>query len=469
MFGRLRLHHRIVIPFAVIAVVATLASASIVLTVVSREYEGRIESQILNTSEVISRGGFAFNPAIIRSVKAITGAEIITFDGGSILSTTVDPSRAGLIRAVLESPLAAEARANPGRGFVRAMQCDSPCYASYRAVPERPGAIVAVVVESAETMAAVRAVSRNILVAAIASMLVLLLVSQLVARRVTRPIEDLVRFTHHVGDGARGRAHEGTDEIGRLGRSFNQMLDRLDESKAALVRSEKLGLAGLFAARVAHDIRNPLASMKINMQLLEKTIGSREPGTGNREQGTGSRTNQADLTHAVLHDINQVELVIRDLIELARPSELRRVPVDLNAVIRTTIRQLEPRLTHRKVKPELQLPERLPLVMIDTERFSQALTNVIVNAADAMATGGALTITARAEDGTVIVDVDDEGTGIDPALAERVFDPFVSSKPEGVGLGLVNARAVVEGHGGRITLTPRQPRGARARIVLPTS
>jgi len=121
------------------------------------------------------------------------------------------------------------------------------------------------------------------------------------------------------------------------------------------------------------------------------------------------------------------------------------------------------------VRPALHLPDRLPLVMIDTERFSQALTNVIINASDAMTTGGALEISVRAENGSVIVDVDDEGTGIDPALADRVFDPFVSSKPEGVGLGLVNARAVVEGHGGRIRLAPRQPRGTRARIVLPTS
>jgi nitrogen-specific signal transduction histidine kinase len=67
----------------------------------------------------------------------------------------------------------------------------------------------------------------------------------------------------------------------------------------------------------------------------------------------------------------------------------------------------------------------------------------------------------------VIVDVDDDGSGIDPAVADRIFDPFVSSKPEGVGLGLVNAKAVVEGHGGRIELTPRQARGTRARIVLP--
>ena len=456
MFPRLRLHHRIVIPFAVIAVAATLASALIALTIVSREFEGRIQSQILNTSEVITRGGFAYNPAILRSVKAITGADVITFDAsGSILSTTVDPARGDLLRAVVESPLAAAARSDSGHGVVSTMQCDSPCYVSYRAIADRPGTLVAVVIESAETVAAVRAVSRAILVTAVASIIVLLLISQLVARRVTKPIEQLVRFTHDVAAGGHGRADEGSDEVGRLGRAFNEMLDRLNESRQALVRSEKLGLAGLFAARVAHDIRNPLASMKINTQLLEAALRREE--------------SHASLVRAVLHDIGEVEGVIRDLIELARPSELKRVPSDINAIIRTMLRQLEARLAHRKVVSTLQLAERLPLVLTDTERLSRALQNIVINAVDAMPTGGALTISTRAEQGRVVIDVDDDGVGIDPAIAGRLFDAFVSSKPEGVGLGLVNAKAVVEGHGGRIALAPRQPRGTRATIELPAS
>lgn len=452
----MRLHYRIVIPFAVIALVATMASAALAVAGVSREFESRIQSQMLNTAEVITRSGFALNPVILRSVKAITGTEIITFDtSGAVVSTTVEPSRSVLLQAVMQSPLAAEARLSPGRSVIIDMDCDTRCYVAYRALADRPGVVVAVVLELAETAAAVSAVARTILVAAVASLIVLVVVSQLVARRVTKPLEDLVRFANDVAGGSHGRAHEGTDEIGLLGRSFNDMLDRLEASKSALVRSEKLGLAGLFAARVAHDIRNPLASMKINSQLLEAAVKRDEQN--------------ASLVHAVLHDINEVEAVIRDLIELARPSELKRVPADLNAVIRTTMRQLDARLTHRRVITTLHLADRLPLVMTDTERLSRALVNVIINASDAMPTGGALNIATRSDNGTVVIDVDDEGVGIDPAMAGRIFDAFVSSKPEGVGLGLVNAKAVVEGHGGQISLTPRQPRGTRARIVLPAS
>ena len=453
MAFRLRLHHRIVIPFAIVAVTAILASAILALTVVSREFDARTRSQLVNTADVITRGGFAFNPAILRSVKMITGADVITFDSeGAVISATVDPSQTRLIAAIT-GQAAQDARAAGLAGMVRDMSCGQPCIVAYRPVTGRPGTFVAVIFETEATTAANRAVSRTILLAAVISLAVLVLVSQLVARRVTAPIEALVQFSQAVGAGSSARAAAGEDEVGRLGGAFNQMLDRLDESKIAKVRNEKLALAGLFAARVAHDIRNPLASMKINAQLLESSVRGNEK--------------QLAAIGAVLHDISTVESVIRDLIELARPGELRLVPADVNAVVRTVLRQLDARLTHRKVVAVLNLPDRLPLVKIDTERFAQVLNNVVINAIDAMPGGGELAVTTHADDVSVVIDVDDDGSGIDPAIADPIFDPFVSSKPEGVGLGLVNARAVVEGHGGRIELTPRQPRGTRARIVLP--
>jgi signal transduction histidine kinase len=111
----------------------------------------------------------------------------------------------------------------------------------------------------------------------------------------------------------------------------------------------------------------------------------------------------------------------------------------------------------------------LPRVRLDAERFAQALLNVVVNAIDAMPNGGTLAVVTTHDTDGVTLDIEDDGIGIDASIADRVFDPFVSTKPEGVGLGLVNARAVVEGQGGRIALSGRQPRGTRARIVLPVA
>jgi signal transduction histidine kinase len=284
---------------------------------------------------------------------------------------------------------------------------------------------------------------------------VLIVVSQVVARRVTAPLGRLVQFVRTAPAQGAARAEVGDDEIGSLAEAFNTMLDRLDESRVALVRSEKLGLAGLFAARVAHDIRNPLSSIKMQTQLLRSNVAA--------------NTEDHETLGAVLHDVSQVESVVRDLMDLANPGALSLRPGDLNAVLREALAQLSAQLAYRKIRVELALADPLPSVAIDALRFRQALINVIVNGSEAMHTGGEFRVSTGADGGAAWIRICDDGVGIDPALVERVFDPFVSTKPEGVGLGLVNVKSVVEGHGGGIRLEPRQPRGTCAFIWLPVA
>jgi len=459
MAFRLRLHHRIVIPFAVVALAATSASAFLALSVISRAFEDRMLTQVLNTADVISRGGFAFNLAILRSVKTLVGVDVITFDdGGAILSSTLDVEGSEVVRTVTAAPLADEARAAGSLGVVREITCyELPCFVSYRPVVDRPGVMVAVVMQSGETEAAVRAVARTIFLTAILGLAALILVSQVVARRVTAPLEQLVRFSQQVGDGSTLRAAVGDDEVGRLGRAFNQMLDRLDESKIAMVRNEKLALAGLFAARVAHDIRNPLSAIKMQTQLLRARFGA-----------AADRQSVAML-EAVHRDILQVESVVQDLLDLARPGELKRAPVGLGTVVDDALEHVAPHLAYRKIQIQKQVDPRLPPIPLDASRFKHALLNIIGNAADAMPTGGTLTVTAtmQTDAADLRLDVVDTGSGIDPALLPNVFDPFVSSKRDGIGLGLVNAKAVVEGHGGRIEVAPVPSGGTRVSMWLP--
>jgi signal transduction histidine kinase len=165
--------------------------------------------------------------------------------------------------------------------------------------------------------------------------------------------------------------------------------------------------------------------------------------------------------------VAQVESVVRDLMDLANPGVLALRPGDPNAVLRDALEQLSAQLAYRKIRVELALADPLPPVAVDPLRFRQALVNLIVNGSEAMHTGGALQVATGCEGSTVWIRICDDGVGIDPALVERVFDPFVSTKPEGVGLGLVNVKSVVEGHGGGIRLEPRQPRGTCAHIWLP--
>ena len=450
----LRLQHRIVIPFAIVAFVATAAAALVALSVTSGALRARLQAQLLSAAAVISRSDLALNPAILRNLQEVIDAHIVTFASDGQIAATTAEGHPELAAAAMRAVTAAAEEARNG-GTVLPMDCGQPCLVAVRSVQGRPGYTVALLAETSALTSATRAVARTILLVAAASGLVMVLVSQAVVRRVTAPLDRLVSFARELSPSARRQRTEvGENEVGALAQAFNDMLDRLDKSQDALVRSEKLALAGFIAARVAHDIRNPLSSIKMQTQLLRGRLGS-DPD------------DDATLT-AVLHDIDQVESVIRDLLELARPGELQRERLSINMVIHDALRQLAAQFKHRKIAVDLQLSDELPLVSLDQKRFKQVLLNVLVNASEAMATGGVISVTSRLDGPSELqVEICDDGIGVDATTLDRVFDPFVSTKRDGVGLGLVNAKAVVDAHGGRIRLAARHPKGTCATIWIP--
>jgi signal transduction histidine kinase len=451
----LRLQHRIVIPFAIVALVATAAAALVSLSVTSSALQSRLESRLVSAAAVISRGDFAVNPIILQNLQEVIDAHVVTFDGEGRVVVSTDESPE-FLAAATRAFTAAAPLAN-GPAAIVPVECAMPCVVAVKRVEGRPGFVVALVAETSELAAGSRAMARTILLTAALSGIVMVLVSQVVVRRVTAPLDRLVSFVRQMSpDDRKRRAEVGHNEVGALALAFNDMLERLERSQDALVRSEKLALAGLIAARVAHDIRNPLSSIKMQTQLLRDRLG-------------GDPDDEAAVT-AVLHDIEQVESVIRDLLELARPGELRLERGALNAVIHDALRQLGAQFRHRKISVDVHLTETLPPILVDHSRFKQVLLNVLVNASDAMPTGGLVTLSSRmAGSSELLVEICDDGIGMDAATLARVFDPFVSTKRDGVGLGLVNAKAVVEAHGGRISLASRTPKGTCASLWLPAA
>lgn len=452
----LRLQHRIVIPFAIVALVATAVAALVSLSVTSGALQSRLQSRLVSAAGVISRSDFAVNPIILRNLQEVIDAHVVTFDAdGRVVVSTADEFPE--VIAAAAKAVSASAPLPDGPAAIVPVDCGKPCVVAVTGVDRRPGFVVALVAETSELAAGTRAVARTILLTAALSGIVMVLVSQVVVRRVTAPLDRLVSFVKQISpDDRKRRAEVGHNEVGAVALAFNDMLERLEQSQDALVRSEKLALAGLIAARVAHDIRNPLSSIKMQTQLLRARLGA-DP------------EDDAALT-AVLNDIEQVESVIRDLLELARPGDLRLERGSVNAVVHDALRQLGAQFRHRKISIHLQLTDELPAVLLDHSRFKQVLLNVLVNASDAMPTGGLVAITSRLDGPSeLLVEICDDGVGMDAATLERVFDPFVSTKRDGVGLGLVNAKAVVEAHGGRIRLASRTPKGTCASIWLPAA
>jgi signal transduction histidine kinase len=215
------------------------------------------------------------------------------------------------------------------------------------------------------------------------------------------------------------------------------LLARAVAVERSLAHAEKLAAIGETAARIAHDIRNPVTAARSLAQQL-----ACEPGSPFTEE------------HAViLAELERVERQVADLLRFARREEFRLDPVDLAPLVRTTVEQCRPRLEATGIRVELDVPGDA-MARADRERIRQVLLNLIENAADALADGVTvrrLAVALHRVDGSAVIRVTDSGPGVPDDALPRLFEPFFSLKPHGTGLGLAIAKRTVDAHGGRIS------------------
>jgi two-component system, NtrC family, sensor histidine kinase HydH len=230
--------------------------------------------------------------------------------------------------------------------------------------------------------------------------------------------------------------------------------------QAQLLRAERMAAIGEVVTAVAHGIRNPLANIRAAAQ-----VALPDSGAGPQPQPTATIRN-------IIGEVDRLEGRVKELLSFVRPAETRRSPVDLNTLLAMTLRLLQGRFAQAGVSPATKTAPALPVVTADPMLIEQALVNIIGNAIDASRTGGTVTIAtglARGSDGPlhVVVDVHDDGPGIDPASTERIFELFYTTKAQGTGVGLPLARKFVEAHGGSLTVASRPGEGATFRMSLP--
>jgi len=286
------------------------------------------------------------------------------------------------------------------------------------------------------------------------------------ARRITRPIHRLVDGTVRIahGDFSQAIADTSRDEVGDLARSFNEMTgqllqarQRMEEANRCLVQHEKLASIGRMAATIAHEIRNPLTSVKLNIQKVA-------------EEESLAETIKAHLGLS-LEGIDQIERFIKELLNFTRVPELilERWPVD--QIVEESLKMIRDTLAQKKISVERACAEGLPPVLADADKLRQVFLNVLRNAHEALDTGGRITVGCDtvAEGGRTMVRVriSDNGPGIADKDRPNIFEPFYTTKPSGFGLGLANARKIVEQHNGTIGVGRKRGRGSAFVILIP--
>jgi signal transduction histidine kinase len=233
----------------------------------------------------------------------------------------------------------------------------------------------------------------------------------------------------------------------------NRLLDQ------ARLSAERRSYVGLLASGLAHEIRNPLNAMNMNLQMLEEEM-----------QGLSGpdAADYAELLASTKSEIKRLERLVNNFLLYARPGKPRYEVRDLNALLAQTSKFLQADFQRSGVSLELDLQPLLPTAEIDETYLKQALMNLLVNARQVLSRGGRVVLRSRVDaSGYVLIEIEDNGPGIPEEAQEKIFEVFFSSRGGGTGLGLPIARQIVENHGGIITVESEPGRGATFRIRLP--
>jgi len=239
---------------------------------------------------------------------------------------------------------------------------------------------------------------------------------------------------------------------------FHDLTARRAQAHEA-IESEKLNAVTLLAAGVAHELGNPLNSLNIHLQLLERDLRKR--------RDHGSDEELLESVRVARSEVDRLDTIINQFLGAVRPTHAVRNMVNINTVVRESVAFLQPEIDDRDVIVQEELAEGLPLVPANADQLKQAIYNLIKNALQALSHHGILRVTTSRSDTHLEISFEDNGTGISVEDMAHITEPYFTRKKNGTGLGLFIVQRILHEHGGQLELLSEPGRGTTARILLP--
>ena len=296
--------------------------------------------------------------------------------------------------------------------------------------------------------------------------IVIVIAGLILLNSITKPLSTLLQATRKLAGGELSHRIEGLrDEFGELATSFNTMADSIAEQMKNMQRAEQMSVVGQMAAGLAHEIKNPLAGIKVSMEVLAKELDIDEE--------------DRKILYMVVLEINHINSLINELLNYARPSEPHFDIVSVNTVLEQTIATVaysSKRFPKSKVEDRegyhciKDFDSNLPAVKADPAQLHQLFINLILNGFECMPKGGTVTVkTSLAKDNDFIcVTINDQGPGLSDDVRERIFEPFFTTKKKGTGLGLAICKRLIEQQGGMLIANLNlEDGGASFSVFLP--
>ncbi len=228
---------------------------------------------------------------------------------------------------------------------------------------------------------------------------------------------------------------------------------KAEEMRLRLERSQKMSLVGQIAAGMAHEIKNPLASIKGAVEILN--------------DDTTAPDDREEFKSIVFKEVKRINASVSDFLEFARPSETQMNDFNLAEIVQSSLRQVQPQSGKRDISIVSHIDDQIK-VNGDAEKIHQVILNLLLNAMDASPDGSTIEVTLKTDDRDAVITVEDSGDGITETDANKIFEPFFTTKSTGTGLGLAIAKNIMDQHRGTIKLENRPGGGAMAQITIPS-
>ncbi len=326
---------------------------------------------------------------------------------------------------------------------------------AYDWLPETSWALI-VEMDVKEVFVPLQRILVDTLLAATVALAIMLSIVLLLARNWSRPLGALVSASHKVGKGdfsIRIPEENRSDEIGSLVTDFNRMVQGLEDSRRQLVQSEKLAAIGQLVAGIVHEMRNPLSSIKMNVRLLQRRLQEESSSRESLEIASG--------------EVERLERMLTELLDYSKPSSFNMVTFSPAELVERVRRVVSEPAAASDVELLFTVAPEVQSLQGDLELIEQAVVNLLLNSIQACEQKGRVQLLISIQDGSTLLQVTDNGRGMSAHVLDRLYDPFFTTRSDGVGLGMATVRKIVEGHNGHLEMESEVDRGTTTRIIVP--
>lgn len=385
------------------------------------------------------------------------GSYILASDKGEILyNSSVSDQKRSLSEQCVSDIVPSLVLTSPPREVHEILNCGTENYFITAPIPEFKWLLIS----QFETGSALQQFEKYILyglVTAGLTFIILVVLSQKLSKRLAAPLDELTRVARKISVGQHNeRLHLFKEEYAQeVGVAFNAMMDALEKQQQSIIQSTTLSMIGKMSSSLVHEMRNPLSSIKINLQAMARKLRDDK--------------DYSEMATISLVQVSRLEGMFEDLLQFSKPIEIHMEPITFAELVDEVLTTLLPEAQKKNV--DLRVKDNLQdfLFRADKESTCRALINLVGNAIQWSEPGSVVTISGRrpaGNEGVAVIRVADTGPGLRPEQMERVFQPFFTTRPLGTGLGLANVKKVMDYQGGSVLATNNPNGGASFSLIF---